>query len=457
MATEPVVIIGDVILDRDLNGHATRLCPDAPVPVVDADYTLTSPGGAGLAALMCARIDRVPEVRLVAPIADDVHGDQIRADLGDVDLVPLGHSGATRTKTRIRGDGQTLLRVDDGGPGDPVGVNADTVAAALADGVVLVSDYGAGTTRDEVVRAAIARKAQVGAVVWDPHPRGGAPVPGCTLVTPNHAEARAAALELGLDVDPDRVGELAAALRHAWRAHAVSVTAGSEGAWFADADGYRLIPTRRDEAGDPCGAGDRYSVAATAALSRKEPVATAVRRAGAAASTWVADGGAAGFRGRANQPPPSPLDGFAHRIEQVRRSGGVIVATGGCFDVLHAGHAQYLRAARELGDLLVVLLNSDDSVRRLKGPTRPVMVEADRRQLLEALACVDAVVVFDEDDPRAALEEVRPDIWVKGEDYRNETMPEAPLVRSWGGRVEFIPLAPGRSTTSVLRRIRDVG
>jgi len=457
VAVEPVVIVGDVILDRDLNGRATRLCPDAPVPVVDADTTLSSPGGAGLAALMCARIDRVPRVRLVAPLADDPDGDIIRADLGDVDLVPLGHSGTTRTKTRIRGDGQTLLRVDDGGPGRPVDVDPGVVAAALAHGVVLVSDYGAGTTRDEVIRAGIARKARVGTVVWDPHPRGGTPVPGCTLVTPNHAEARGAALALGLDVDTDRADELAAALREAWEAHAVSVTAGGDGAWFADADGCRLIPTRRREAGDPCGAGDRYSVAAASALSRGEAVSTAVGRAGAAASTWVSDGGAAGFRGRGNQPPPSPLDGFAHRIEQVRRSGGVIVATGGCFDVLHAGHAQYLRAARELGDLLVVLLNSDDSVRRLKGPTRPVMAEADRRHLLEALACVDAVVVFDEDDPRTALEEIRPDIWVKGDDYRNRAMPEAPLVQGWGGRTEFIPLSPGRSTTSVLRRIRDVG
>lgn len=457
MAVEPVVIIGDVILDRDLTGRSTRLCPDAPVPVVDADTTLISPGGAGLAALMCARIDRVPEVRLVAPMADDVHGEGIRSDLADVDVVALGHSGGTRTKTRIRCEGQTLLRVDDGGPGEPVDVDRDAVATALADGVFLVSDYGAGTTRDAGVRAALAHKAEHGTVVWDPHPRGGAPVAGCTLITPNLDEALTAARGFGLEVDPDRPDELADGLRRAWRAHAVAVTAGPEGAWFADEAGCRLIPSRHHQVGDPCGAGDRYSVAAAAALSRGESVATAAGRAGAAASTWVADGGAAGFRGRGNQPSPSPLDGFAHRIEQTRRSGGVIVATGGCFDILHAGHAQYLRAAREFGDLLVVLLNSDDSVRRLKGPTRPVMPETDRRQLLEALACVDAVVVFDEDDPRAALEVLRPDVWVKGGDYRVGTLPEAPLVLGWGGRVEILPLAPGRSTTSILRRTRDVG
>ncbi|OFS23941.1 hypothetical protein HMPREF3086_03970 [Dietzia sp. HMSC21D01] len=171
----------------------------------------------------------------------------------------------------------------------------------------------------------------------------------------------------------------------------------------------------------------------------------------------MAEGGAAGFRGRGNQPAPSTLDGFAHRIARTREAGGVIVATGGCFDVLHAGHAQYLRAARELGDLLVVLLNSDTSVRRLKGPGRPVNPVADRRALLEALASVDAVVVFDEDDPREALDTLRPDVWVKGGDYRVADLPEAPLVHSWGGRVEILPLLSGRSTTSILDRISDAG
>ncbi|WP_373995729.1 adenylyltransferase/cytidyltransferase family protein [Streptomyces sp. NP160] len=128
------------------------------------------------------------------------------------------------------------------------------------------------------------------------------------------------------------------------------------------------------------------------------------------------------------------------------------MATGGCFDVLHAGHVATLEAARRLGDALVVLLNADSSVRRLKGPTRPVNDEVDRARVLAALDCVDAVVVFSEDDPRTALADLRPDVWAKGGDYGGAELPEAPLVRGWGGRVVLLPYLDGRSTTSILAR-----
>jgi rfaE bifunctional protein nucleotidyltransferase chain/domain len=140
--------------------------------------------------------------------------------------------------------------------------------------------------------------------------------------------------------------------------------------------------------------------------------------------------------------------------EGVRRPGGWVVATGGCFDVLHAGHLQSLEAARGLGDALVVLLNSDASVRRLKGAGRPVQTEEDRARLLLGLECVDAVAVFDEDDPSALLDELRPDIWAKGGDYAGVVLTEAGLVRSWGGRVVLLPYLAGRSTTALLS---DVG
>jgi rfaE bifunctional protein nucleotidyltransferase chain/domain len=136
----------------------------------------------------------------------------------------------------------------------------------------------------------------------------------------------------------------------------------------------------------------------------------------------------------------------------VRTAGGTVVATGGCFDVLHAGHVQTLRTARQLGDALVVLLNSDDSVRRLKGPERPVQPEHDRAEVLRSLGCVDAVVVFDEDDPSAALAALRPDVWAKGGDYEGAELAEGDLVRSWGGRVVLLPYLTGRSTTAILQR-----
>jgi rfaE bifunctional protein nucleotidyltransferase chain/domain len=142
----------------------------------------------------------------------------------------------------------------------------------------------------------------------------------------------------------------------------------------------------------------------------------------------------------------------AEAVAEVRVRGGTVVATGGCFDILHAGHVSCLEAARRMGDALVVLINSDASVRRLKGPGRPVMSVAERARVLLALSCVDAVEVFDEDDPRAALDRLRPDVWVKGGDYSGRAIPEAELVEGWGGRVALVPYLDGHSTTSILRR-----
>ncbi|MBF5082273.1 PfkB family carbohydrate kinase [Quadrisphaera sp. INWT6] len=484
-----VVVVGDAMLDRDLAGRSERLAPDAPVPVVDLQTTTESPGGAGLTALLVAegsagaRPGTAPaDVVLVAPLADDDAGRRLRASLeqaaSPVAVVALGHRGGTRTKTRVRVAGQALLRLDDGGPGAPEPLDAaarerlDEVLAS-AD-VVLVSDYGAGTTSDPSVRAALATAARRVPVVWDPHPRGGAPVAGCALVTPNLAEARGAG-------GPGRADDLAGALARGWQVRGVCVTTGADGAWLGTDGGDPLfVPAPAVSGGDPCGAGDRFAASAALALAGGAVLSEAVVRAVGDASAWVAAGGAGGWREAqaAAAPPvalvlpgqlPGQLPGESsgaatgarepHEAEtgeqvlaRVRAAGGTVVATGGCFDVLHAGHVACLQAARRLGDALVVLLNSDGSVRRLKGPQRPVNDELDRARVLAALDCVDAVVVFDEDDPRAALADLRPDVWAKGGDYGAAELPEAPLVRSWGGRVVLLPYLDGRSTTSILAR-----
>ena len=161
-----------------------------------------------------------------------------------------------------------------------------------------------------------------------------------------------------------------------------------------------------------------------------------------------------GRRGVTPEPEAVPTTTvLAPAIQDLRQRGGVLVATGGCFDVLHAGHVATLEAARSLGDGLVVLLNSDESARRLKGPGRPVHSEEDRTRVLLGLSCVDAVIAFDEDDPREALRSLRPQVWAKGGDYEDADLPEADLVRSWGGRVVLLPYQSGRSTTAVLQSI----
>ncbi|WP_127130169.1 PfkB family carbohydrate kinase [Georgenia sp. SYP-B2076] len=486
-----VVVVGDVVLDSDVEGRVERLSPDAPVPVVDVTGTRASPGGAGLAALLAAQGARVT---LVAPLADDAASHQLADQLApSVTLVRLPHEGPTRRKTRVRSGGQSLVRVDDGGPGTPGEVDAAAVAAALGSAdAILVSDYGAGVTHHPVLRSLLADAARERLLVWDPHPRGGVPVPGAALVTPNLAEARRGAsdggpAEVGAAEAPPDV--LAARLARTWGARAVCVTAGATGAFLATAGTEPVFtPAAATRGGDPCGAGDRFAASVTVALGAGALLSEAVERAVADASAWVAAGGAEAFRARDGgagrhafgAPGAEPAtsaggarrtgasagaggagDGVAGATEgaaierlaaRLRSDGGTLVATGGCFDIVHAGHVATLQAARRLGHHLVVLMNSDASVTRLKGPGRPVVRAADRARVLEAFDCVDAVVVFDEDDPVRALAHLRPDVWAKGGDYGGAPLPEAETVRAHGGRVILLPYLGGRSTSTIIQR-----
>jgi rfaE bifunctional protein nucleotidyltransferase chain/domain len=206
--------------------------------------------------------------------------------------------------------------------------------------------------------------------------------------------------------------------------------------------------------GDPCGAGDRFAARVATALAARALTSEAVAAAVESATEFLASGGVRGLAALADEPGIPCAVSAAEVAWAVRARGGTVVATGGCFDLLHPGHIGTLEAARALGDCLVVCVNSDHSVRRQKGDARPVQSQADRVRVLEALSVVDAVVVFDEDTPERALAELRPDIWVKGGDYAGAELPESPLVRSWGGEVVTVPYLPGRSTTQLLSRVQ---
>jgi D-beta-D-heptose 7-phosphate kinase / D-beta-D-heptose 1-phosphate adenosyltransferase len=211
-----------------------------------------------------------------------------------------------------------------------------------------------------------------------------------------------------------------------------------------------VVPAPPVAAGDPCGAGDCFAAVAAGRLGEGALPSEAVRAAVEAASAFVAAGGAA-ETGRRDNGVTASAEGAAALAARVRRAGGTVVATGGCFDLLHAGHVRTLEAARALGDHLVVCLNSDESVRRLKGAERPLVPQEDRAAVLRALRCVDEVVIFDEDTPVGLLERLRPDVWAKGGDYDVADLPEAEVVARWGGRVELLPFLEGRSSTRLLQ------
>ncbi|MEU4477352.1 PfkB family carbohydrate kinase [Micromonospora sp. NPDC023966] len=466
--TGPVVVLGDTLLDRDVEGVVNRLCPDSPVPVLEETTHADRPGGAGLAAVFAAA--QGAEVALVTALADDAGGARLGTLLtaAGVQLYALPLAGATPEKIRLRARGRVLLRHDRGGPAGDPGAPSEAVLRLLATAsAVLVSDYGRGVARHPALRAALA--ATRAPVVWDPHPRGPAAVPGVSLATPNESEARELAKA------PPGASRLvtasrgAQALRRRWQAGAVAVTLGGDGALLCHAGSTPLVVPAPAAEGDTCGAGDRFAAAATLALARGALVSEAVQEAVAEASAYVAGGGVAtALPAPVRTAAPAVVVGGGDRIgaaaagevvARVRAAGGTVVATGGCFDLLHAGHVATLQAARQLGDCLVVCLNSDASVAGLKGPERPVVPQGDRGRLLAALGCVDAVLIFDEPTPHAALSWLRPDIWVKGGDYASgggaETLPEAEILARWGGHTVVVPYLDGRSTTDMIAAARS--
>ena len=451
--SRPLVVVGDALLDVDLVGTASRLTPDAPVPVVEDVETRERPGGASLAAVLAAASR---DVVLVAPMADDEGAERLRALLdGRVQLIPVPAGGGTAVKRRVRVGGHSVVRIDSG---DPVvrlrALPAEAEEAIRTAGAVLVADYGRGTTAADDVRAALT--AAHGPVVWDPHPRGADPVPSARLVTPNGAEAARVAVAAGVHVVGDglaAVGARAEALIRHWGVGAVAVTLGARGALLSYGGGAPMVvPAVPVTGGDPCGAGDAFAAAAAQALADGAVTGEAVSAAVAAASAFVARGGASAWD--ADEPNVVAEPGADGVIARVRAAGGTVVATGGCFDLLHPGHVATLRAARGLGDCLVVCINSDASVRRLKGPARPLVTAADRARVLEALEFVDAVEVFDEDTPAEVLDRLRPDVWAKGGDYAGADLPEAAVLRRWGGQAVVLPYLDGHSTTALVARSR---
>ena len=459
-----IVVVGDALLDRDWDGRVERLSPEGLIPVVDEPSTTLRPGGAALAAALAASDGR--NVTLVTALARDDAATELRAalDASGVETIDLGFEDPTAStveKLRVRSEGRSLLRVDRG-QGGTVGHPGDQARRALASAAaVLVADYGRGVTAETGVRSALQGIAARVPLVWDPHPRGPWPVPQVRLATPNAQEAVTFAGGVGGD-GLEAFAERGRRLRRQWQATAVAVTLSRRGALLVEGDGPpTMIPTTPAR-GDVCGAGDRFASAAAGFLADGALPSEAVSGAVVSASAFVAAGGASAVRLRHEaEPMIAPQGGMAEAqavISRTRARRGKVVATGGCFDLLHAGHISLLRQARALGDCLVVCLNSDASVRRIKGPGRPLVPEEDRAAVLRALEFVDAVVIFDEDTPVAVLNRIRPDIFAKGADYAVSDLPEAKVVASWGGEAVLLPYLKGRSTTSLMheaaRRIR---
>ena len=460
------LLIGDLMLDRYLEGQIHRISPEAPVPVVALEGEWATPGGAGNVAASLAGLGC--RVTLAGIVGRDEAGDRLRLVLEEAGVSSDSLVGRddlrTICKTRVVAGGgrQQVLRLDQ--DGDPAAYRrasaelADRIVAMVAGhDVVVLSDYDKGTVTESLARRIVAdcRSRNIPCVV-DPKKADFSAYFGATLLAPNAHEASRA---LGRVLSDERALTAAAVeAREILGLDHLLITRGPEGMTLASSDGIAHFPAEVREVADVTGAGDTVTATLAAFLGGGRDVKDACRLASVAAGIAVGHRGCyvvkaseleAAFRGRS--PKVRDWESTRRWSEDQRRLGRRIVFTNGCFDILHAGHLACLEQARRFGDALVVGLNSDASVRGLKGPSRPVLDQDHRAALLAGLSCVDCVVVFDEPTPEALIRLVQPDVLIKGGDYTLESIAGADFVSGRGGIVRTIPLVEGLSTTAILR------
>ena len=471
LPTAKVVCVGDVMLDRFVYGDVSRVSPEAPIPVCRVTNETGMLGGAGNVVRNLVSVGA--SVTFVSVIGDD---DIAR----DVDVLLRDLAGVTRTliaekdrpttsKIRYVAGGQQLLRADREVTTPITDDVADAVFRAAENalkdaGSLIVSDYGKGTVTDGLVARLIAAATAAGKpVIVDPKSRDFTRYAGASLITPNLKElGEAAEGELSSE---EAIVDAARGLLAAANIGAMLVTRGAQGMSLITADSADHFPSRAREVFDVSGAGDTVLALLAAGIAAGVPALEAAQLANVAAGVVVGKIGTAvvyandlleelnDMAGRSGPQPPLRLDAALDRIRTWKARGEKVGFTNGCFDLLHPGHVSLLASARSVCDRLVVGLNSDASVKRLKGENRPMQNEAARAAVLSSLETVDLVVIFDEDTPEALLHEVRPDILIKGADYTIETVIGADLVQSYGGRVVLAEIVEGFSTTATIARM----
>jgi D-beta-D-heptose 7-phosphate kinase/D-beta-D-heptose 1-phosphate adenosyltransferase len=470
-----VVVVGDALLDSYVDGTAQRLCREAPVPVVAVRDRRDAPGGAANTAVNAAALGA--RVHFVSVVGDDTDGRRLldaleRAGVatGDVARSP---DRATLRLTRVSAGSHLLVRVDDGSTDALTVEDEEAVVVSLHERIpqadaVIVADYGDGVMTPRVVEALAHLQAQAARVlvVDAKHPAAYHAVRP-TAVKPNWGEARQLLVDDDLDRAEARADGLTShgeQLLEVTGARIVAVTLDDEGAVVFERDRppHRTYARPAAASADATGAGDTFVAAFTLALAAGVDTPRAAELASTAADVVVAKPGTATcgpeeLRERlvADDAYVVGLPRLRDRVDEHRRQGRRIVFTNGCFDILHRGHIGYLNRAKSLGDILVVGVNDDESVRRLKGPERPINTLEDRVRVLAALSCVDHIVAFSGDTPSEIIAAIRPDVYAKGGDYTVETLPEAPLVERLGGTVRILPFVEDRSTTGIIERIRS--
>ncbi|MBI5165294.1 MAG: D-glycero-beta-D-manno-heptose-7-phosphate kinase [Magnetospirillum sp.] len=467
-----VLCIGDVMLDRFVYGTVDRISPEAPIPVVRIERESAMLGGAGNVVRNLVAVGGNPA--FVSVIGDDVAGREVTrlvGEHGEIDPCLVVEPGRQTTiKTRFFASSQQLLRADretNAPLSDEIRDQVLTRAERLLPevGALVISDYGKGVLASPVTPELIRRARAAGRpVVVDPKGIDYAIYRGASVLTPNRKELHEATK---MAVDSDEA--IVAAARHliaTCGVGAVLVTRSQDGMTLVEESGtVHHLPAEAREVYDVSGAGDTVVATLTAAIASGATLLEGARLANVAAGIVVAKvGTAVAFANEivsalhhddlwGAETKVVGVDEALDVVGRWRRKGLAVGFTNGCFDLLHPGHVSILAQAKAACDRLVVGLNSDASVGRLKGPTRPVQSEAARATVLASLASVDLVVIFGEDTPLALIETLRPEVLIKGADYSLDTVVGADLVQGWGGQVVLAALVEGQSTTNTIRKL----
>lgn len=467
-----ILLVGDVILDEYLHGTVHRISPEAPVPVLEALGSRVALGGAAnvahnLRALGC-------DVTLCTAVGDDDAGRRLSVLLGEAGVqvcaVQCGNRPTTH-KTRVMAQSHQMLRIDretaqplDGASENALMAEFDRCVGEQSFAGIVCSDYRKGVLTAAVLRHVVATATRRGlSVTADPKGLDYARYCGVDVITPNlHELQLASGVDLREPTD-DRIASATERVLQDTQGAAILVTCGAEGMVLCNRQGIvARIPVEAREVYDVTGAGDTVIAVFSMALFGGADLVDAARLANVAAGIVVGKLGTATVSRSEMQTALRSSVVGAHkivdaetlplRLAEARALGRRIVCTNGCFDLLHAGHVDLLARARQLGDVLVVGLNTDASVRRLKGDGRPLVPEHERAEVLAALDSVGLVAFFDEDTPARLIEAVRPDVLVKGADYALTDIVGADFVQGYGGRVERLPLRAGLSTSAVIQR-----
>ncbi|MEN9352774.1 MAG: D-glycero-beta-D-manno-heptose-7-phosphate kinase [Fibrobacterota bacterium] len=466
-----VLVVGDVMLDQHLWGSVTRISPEAPVPVVRCLKRTLMAGGAGNVAMNLVGLGLT--VSLVALVGEDEAATQIREELGqagvDVDGVLSDRDRPTTTKMRVIGGHQQMLRLDSESTQPPSPELEDALLRKVVGklekaSAVILSDYAKGVLTPSLCQGIIrAAKLKGIPVLVDPKGKEWEKYRGATRITPNRSEL--VAVSASPLTDRETLIRESRKLREQLDLQSLTVTLSEEGMIQVDAQEVIQVPAMAREVFDVSGAGDTAIATLTAALAAGLDACDCLVLANIAAGIVVGKVGTVALgksellaeleakEDSANQGKVCEPARLLRLVDAWKARGERVVFTNGCFDILHAGHVSYLAKARTLGDRLVLGLNSDASVRRLKGPTRPINPQEQRAVVLAGLGAVDAVVVFDEDTPLELIKTLRPQVLAKGADYRAEDVVGGAEVLSWGGEVKLVDLVDGVSTTKIAAKI----